>query len=503
MSLRASSHATKPVGFPNALLLAFSLLAACGAPEEASERSVTSEPAIDGKTSPGSQEGERSVAGSGEEGAERAETSGSTKERRGRVTLQAPNGPIDLTYEIIDGLAIAEGDIVVPIEIQSATRIGRRWDEAVVPYVIDPDLPEPSRVDAAIAHWQEKTNVRLVTRTTESDYLSFRPGTGCSSYIGRTGGKQAVQLSTGENAASVVAVGIDRANDRAYWFYRRGFATVGTTARADAHQAHFKYALPAGKTPADVVDVAFASAGRVVAWYSDGTVSEGTPSDLAKHEAPAPYTLAPGKKPQDVAAFAIDTAKQAHAFYKDGTFSTGTTTALDATTAPAPYVVASGKSFASLAHVDIAKDGTFHAFYTDGRTSSGSAADLGSAGALTRISFPGNCGVGSTIHEIGHAVGFFHEQTRNDRDDFVTINWSNIGQGHKHNFEKYSIATGNDTGPYDFSSIMHYDSFAFSANGEPTIIKVSGETFYANRTALSTGDIAAALFMYPGPPATP
>jgi hypothetical protein len=204
-----------------------------------------------------------------------------------------------------------------------------------------------------------------------------------------------------------------------------------------------------------------------------------------------------------VLGIAIDKNAVAYAFYKDGTFSTGTPKELASKSALQTFAVAAGKAIGDLAHVDVTSNGTFQAFYKDGRTSSGTAANLGSTGSIGSVSYPGHCSTGSTIHEIGHAVGYYHEQTRIDRDDHITVNWNNILSGHSHNFQKYSSSTGKDRGEYDFDSIMHYGSYAFSANGQPTILKKDGGTIAGQRSALSPGDIAAAFAIYPGPPAFP
>ena len=61
------------------------------------------------------------------------------------------------------------------------------------------------------------------------------------------------------------------------------------------------------------------------------------------------------------------------------------------------------------------------------------------------------------MHELGHAIGFQHEQKRPDRDDYVTILLENVQSGKTHNFNKMSTAYVNDFGiVYDYKSVMHY-----------------------------------------------
>uniref|UniRef100_A0A673JCM0 Metalloendopeptidase n=1 Tax=Sinocyclocheilus rhinocerous TaxID=307959 RepID=A0A673JCM0_9TELE len=93
------------------------------------------------------------------------------------------------------------------------------------------------------------------------------------------------------------------------------------------------------------------------------------------------------------------------------------------------------------------------------------------AGAQT-LSVGDSCGIKAFIeHLFLHALGFLHEHTRYDRDDYVTINFKNIIKGYESNFDKYSenLTTIQDT-PYDYYSVMHYDKDALSNGNGPTII---------------------------------
>ena len=229
-------------------------------------------------------------------------------------TIATAAGTTEVRYELIDGHAVVDGDIVIPpgdfidphaSRAATVTR-NQRWNGGVVPYVIDSALPNQTRVTSAIAHWHQYTAIRLVPRTTETDYVRFVVGTGCSSYVGRIGGAQSISL-----------------------------------------------------------------------------------------------------------------------------------------------------------HAD--------------------------------------CSTGNAIHEIGHAVGLWHEQSRQDRDGSVVIYSQNVQSGYLHNFDKYG--SGMDAGAYDVGSIMHYSSYAFSSNGQPTILKRDGGVIQGQRNGLSRGDILGVNILYATPAA--
>ena len=62
------------------------------------------------------------------------------------------------------------------------------------------------------------------------------------------------------------------------------------------------------------------------------------------------------------------------------------------------------------------------------------------------------------IHEIIHAWGFYHEQNSANREKYVSINWSNIKQEKRYNYELQKDSKDFNV-PYDGKSIMHYSAF--------------------------------------------
>lgn len=114
------------------------------------------------------------------------------------------------------------------------------------------------------------------------------------------------------------------------------------------------------------------------------------------------------------------------------------------------------------------------------------------------LSLGSSCTTGNAIHEIGHTVGLWHEQSREDRDSFVRIVWANIDPSKIHNFDQH-ITDGDDVGAYDYGSIMHYPRTAFSVNGQDTIVPLRAGAQIGQRDGLSEADKATVAAIYPRP----
>lgn len=137
-------------------------------------------------------------------------------------------------------------------------------------------------------------------------------------------------------------------------------------------------------------------------------------------------------------------------------------------------------------------------------------AHIGKIGGRQVININSVCSFEAAVHEIGHAVGFWHEQSRPDRDNYVRINESNVMTGQKHNFMKLTNTEINSRGyEYDYGSIMHYPETAFvreNCTGCKTI-EITNITAYIKQglpvigqsKGLSRGDIQQANILYSCP----
>merc|ERR1712062_354879 len=130
----------------------------------------------------------------------------------------------------------------------------------------------------------------------------------------------------------------------------------------------------------------------------------------------------------------------------------------------------------------------------------GCSSNVGRIGGQQRLSLANGClRKGTIMHEFLHALGFFHEQSRGDRDDFVYINYDNIRPGRENNFRKQveGVSIDHLGTPYDYGSCMHYGAFAFAVDRSiPTIVPLQEGEDIGQRVQLSTQDIQRVRNLY-------
>jgi len=173
-----------------------------------------------------------------------------------------------------------------------------------------------------------------------------------------------------------------------------------------------------------------------------------------------------------------------------------------------PYIITSGsgnltnlqnaitqfnKTFSNIKFVARTTQTDYVNFYFDPSNNSGACeAIVGRAGGEQNVGGSGGssnpCALGTILHEMGHTIGLWHEQSRPDRDTYVSVNYDNLIKGSISNFNQiYDNAVVSTL--FDYASIMEYPAFSFSRNGGPAIESIPAGIPLSNYTGYTTADI--------------
>ncbi|XP_052890176.1 hatching enzyme 1.2-like [Anopheles moucheti] len=113
--------------------------------------------------------------------------------------------------------------------------------------------------------------------------------------------------------------------------------------------------------------------------------------------------------------------------------------------------------------------------------------------------------IGTVVHELMHATGFYHEFTRPDRDEYVSIDRTALAPEYQSdtffqdNYAKkapYEVVLFGR--PYDYGSVMHYSKYAAAASRAKAVMNNlkpwTGD--FGNDNGLSPSDIIDINYMY-------
>ncbi len=105
------------------------------------------------------------------------------------------------------------------------------------------------------------------------------------------------------------------------------------------------------------------------------------------------------------------------------------------------------------------------------------------------------CGLSANLHEMGHVMGFSHEQSRQNRNSYIAIDFSNIAPSSQSQYNQ-DFSDSMDLGLYDYSSLMHYGPRGFSRNGNPEMESIPVGIPFGDPPTFSLEDIDALNRLY-------
>lgn len=117
---------------------------------------------------------------------------------------------------------------------------------------------------------------------------------------------------------------------------------------------------------------------------------------------------------------------------------------------------------------------------------------VGKVGGLQPIRLAPTCGSQEILHEVMHALGFIHEQSRPDRDDFVEVLWDNIDEKYQPQFGFVPDAFFEPErgSSFDYHSIMLYPPSIFAIDPHaPTMRSLGTDPIAPVQEGLSPEDL--------------